>query len=59
MCVRDIEFAYFYDFFIECWNCSKGAIGLPWDRPVLEEYEIIYFSLHMKSEMFHSKSSFT
>ena len=26
MCVRDIEFTYFYDFSIECWNCSDRAI---------------------------------
>jgi hypothetical protein len=26
MCVRDIEFTYFYDFSIECWNCSDNVI---------------------------------
>jgi hypothetical protein len=26
MCVRDIEFTYFYDFSIECWNCSDSVI---------------------------------
>jgi hypothetical protein len=26
MCVRDIEFAYFYGFVIECWNCSDSVI---------------------------------
>ena len=26
MCVRDIESTYFYDFFIECWNCSDSVI---------------------------------
>jgi hypothetical protein len=26
MCVRDIEFTYFYDFSIECWNCSDSDI---------------------------------
>ena len=26
MCVRDIEFTYYYDFSIECWNCSDSVI---------------------------------
>ena len=26
MCVRDIEFVYFYDFSIEFWNCSDSVI---------------------------------
>ena len=26
MCARDIEFTYFYDFSIECWNCSDSVI---------------------------------
>ena len=26
ICVRDIEFTYFYDFSIECWNCSDSVI---------------------------------
>jgi hypothetical protein len=26
MCVRDIEFTYFYDFSIECWNFSDSVI---------------------------------
>ena len=26
MCVRDIEFTYFYDFSIECWNCSDSVV---------------------------------
>ena len=26
MCVRDIEFTYFYDFSIECWNCSESVM---------------------------------
>ena len=26
MCVRDIEFTYFYDFSIECQNCSDSVI---------------------------------
>jgi hypothetical protein len=26
MCVRDIEFTYFYDFSAECWNCSECVI---------------------------------
>ena len=26
MYVRDIEFSYFYDFSIECWNCSDSVI---------------------------------
>ena len=26
MCARDIEFTYFYDFSIECWNCSDNVI---------------------------------
>jgi hypothetical protein len=26
MCVRYIEFTYFYDFSIECWNCSDSVI---------------------------------
>ena len=26
MCVRDIEFTYFSDFSIECWNCSDSVI---------------------------------
>jgi hypothetical protein len=26
MCARDIEFTYFYDFSIECWNCSNSVI---------------------------------
>ena len=26
MCVRDIEITYFYDFSIECWNCSDSVI---------------------------------
>jgi hypothetical protein len=26
MFVRDIEFTYFYDFSIECWNCSDSVI---------------------------------
>jgi hypothetical protein len=26
MCVRDIEFKYFYDFSIACWNCSDSVI---------------------------------
>ena len=26
MCVRDIEFKYFYDFSIECWNGSDSMI---------------------------------
>ena len=26
MCVRDIEFTYFYVFSIECWNCSDSVI---------------------------------
>jgi hypothetical protein len=28
MCVRDIEFTYFYDFSIECQNCSDSVIYL-------------------------------
>ena len=28
MCVRDIEFTYFYDFSFGCWNCSN-SIGPP------------------------------
>ena len=26
MCVRYTEFTYFYDFSIECWNCSDSVI---------------------------------
>jgi hypothetical protein len=26
MCVRGIEFTYFYDFSIECWNCFDSVI---------------------------------
>jgi hypothetical protein len=26
MCARDIEFTYFYDFSIECWNCSDSVV---------------------------------
>jgi hypothetical protein len=26
MSVKDIEFTYFYDFSIECWNCSDSVI---------------------------------
>ena len=26
MCVRDIEFAYVFDFSIECWNCCDSEI---------------------------------
>ena len=26
MCVRDIEITHFYDFPIECWNCSESVI---------------------------------
>ena len=28
MCVRDIEFTYFYDFSIECWNCFDSVIHI-------------------------------
>jgi hypothetical protein len=26
MCVRDVDFTYFYDFPIECWNCSDSGL---------------------------------
>jgi ABC-type anion transport system duplicated permease subunit len=26
MCVSDIEFTYFYDSSIQCWNCSESVI---------------------------------
>jgi hypothetical protein len=38
-------------------DIEKGAIVLPWDRQVFGEWN--HLSLHMKSEMFHSISSFT
>jgi hypothetical protein len=43
MCVRDIEFTYFYDFSIECWNCSDSVIYifLFYDRQLLKKNMVV------------------